>query len=113
MRSLGITLGILGLWLIALGYWRVSPSLERANDWIIGGAIALIGSTIAVTLPKRGWTATALGVWVIIAGFVPGLWAGYGVLLNNLIVGLVLALIGFSVPRKSANSNAKTPRRAA
>ncbi len=42
----------------------------------------------------KGWTALILGIWFIIAAFIPGM-VGTGNLANDLIVGIILAIVGF------------------
>lgn len=43
----------------------------------------------------QGWTAGLLGVWLVVAAFIPGLREGTGLLWNNLLVGIVVALAAF------------------
>ena len=40
----------------------------------------------------RGWVTGILGLWVIIAGFVPALESGSALLWDNLIVGVAIAI---------------------
>lgn len=42
----------------------------------------------------KGIIAIILGIWFIIAGFIPAM-VGQGNFLNSLIVGIILAVIGF------------------
>jgi hypothetical protein len=41
----------------------------------------------------RGWTALIAGIWFIIASFIP--LGGTGNLINDLIVGIIVAIVGF------------------
>lgn len=42
----------------------------------------------------KGWIALILGIWFIVAAFIPGM-LGTGNLINDLVVGIVLAIVGF------------------
>ncbi len=42
----------------------------------------------------KGWVALILGIWFIVAAFIPGM-LGLGNLVNDLVVGIVLAIVGF------------------
>ncbi len=41
----------------------------------------------------RGWTTFVLGVWLVIAAFIP--FGGVGILVDDLIVGILIGIIGF------------------
>ncbi len=50
----------------------------------------------------KGWTSLILGIWFVVAAFIPGM-LGMGNLVNDLIVGIVLAIVGFMmIPSGSA-----------
>ncbi|WP_456398784.1 SPW repeat domain-containing protein [Mesoaciditoga sp.] len=50
----------------------------------------------------KGWVALILGIWFVVAAFIPGM-LGIGNLVNDLIVGIVLAIVGFMmIPSGSA-----------
>ncbi len=42
----------------------------------------------------KGWTALILGIWFVVAAFIPGM-VGTPSLVSDLIVGIILAIVGF------------------
>ncbi len=50
----------------------------------------------------KGWVALILGIWLVVAAFIPGM-VGIGNLVNDLVVGIVIAVVGFMmIPSGSA-----------
>ncbi|RMD71690.1 MAG: hypothetical protein D6819_00965 [Gammaproteobacteria bacterium] len=44
----------------------------------------------------KGWVALILGIWLIIAGFIPAM-VGTPDVWNDIIVGIILAIVGFAM----------------
>lgn len=50
----------------------------------------------------KGWVSLIAGIWLVVAAFIPGM-VGTGNLVNDLIVGIVVAIVGFMmIPSGSA-----------
>jgi len=98
MKSRGIIIGLLGIWLIIAAIWRFVPVLEVWSDLMTGIVTGILGFSLVGERPAHGWVAGLTGLWTIVSAFIPGLHAGNGILINNIIVGLVLIVTGFTVP---------------
>ncbi len=91
---------LLGLWTILTPFLRFHGAGYAWNDWIVGIIVAILGSAGSRDGQGYGWIAGLVAVWLFIAGFIPGLHAAPGVFWNNILVGIVFAIVGFaSVPR--------------
>jgi hypothetical protein len=102
MKGRGTVIGLFGLWLILAGIWRFGAIGEMWSNLISGIIIAILGFSLVRWAPGNGWISGLIGVWMIIAAFIPGLRTGGGLVANNVISGIVLAIAGFSVPRRRA-----------
>jgi hypothetical protein len=112
MGPRGTIIGILGLWMIIAGIVGLGLGGNHWNDWIVGAIVATLGFYMSGTAPLQGLLSGALGLWLIVSTFIPGLRAGPGARFDDLFVGVVLAFAGFSMPpRKSGGAPSK--RRAA
>jgi hypothetical protein len=96
MRWLGWTSGILGLWLLLSPFLGLGPKGNFWNDLIVGVVVAIVGFGMVQAASWQGWTAGFLGLWLIIAAFIPGVVTGAGLLWNDIIVGLIIAIAGFT-----------------
>lgn len=96
----GWVAGILGLWGI------VSPAIFKTrtgnlwNDIIVGIIVAISGFTMVKERTWQGWLAGILGIWWIIAGCIPALTTGAGRIWNDIIVGILVAIAGFTAVSK-------------
>jgi hypothetical protein len=95
MKWKGWTNGVLGLWVLLAAFLQIGPKGNFWNDVIVGIIIAIVGFGMVQGKPWQGWTTGLLGLWLIIAAFIPGLVSGSGLIWNNTIVGLIVAVAGF------------------
>ena len=95
-RNIGIANLVLGLWLI------ISPFLFNYSSGAIGNSVILgiIVAGLAVirlTVPNQTWASWlngVVGLWLIVAPFMFG-FTEAAVLWNQVIVGIVVAGLGF------------------
>ncbi|MEU4098017.1 SPW repeat protein [Streptomyces sp. NPDC026673] len=86
----------------AISPWTVHFSGARPelalNNLVIGIAVALLGLCLAMA-PARmyglSWAIAALGIWMIISPWVVSTTSpGTGAIVNNVVVGAVICLLG-------------------
>ena len=97
MKYNGWIAGILGLWPFVATFLRLGPTAYSLNDIIVGLIVLVAGFRFVQGEPLQAWIACILGFWLIVAACIPGLVSGIGLYLNNIIVGLVIAAVGFRV----------------
>jgi len=108
MRAKGTIIGLLGVWLIVAAIWRFFQIGEIWSDLLIGIVTAILGFSMVGSRPLNAWVAGIAGLWMIASAFIPGLHAGGGILVNNVITGLVLVVTGFTirdVPRPGSTTS--------
>jgi hypothetical protein len=104
MRPKGAIIGCLSLLLIAAGIIGVGRQGNLWNDWIMGVIVAVLGFALARIAPVHGIVSGILGLWLIISAFLPDLQVRPGAWWNDIIVGVILAIAGFSTRRIRAES---------
>ncbi|MFG2660001.1 SPW repeat protein [Streptomyces sp. NPDC048425] len=91
-------------------YSSTQPQLATHN-LIMGIAIGVLAVGFAVT-PARmyglSWAMCAMGAWMIIAPWVVGSSPDLGVILNNVIIGGLIVLLGLMCASLSMKSNRAT-----
>lgn len=92
----GWTNGVLGLWLLLAAFLGMGPKGNFWNDLIVGIIVAIVGFGMVQGKPWQGWTAGIFGLWLIVAAFIPGFLSSAGLIWNNIIVGLIVAIAGFA-----------------
>ncbi len=92
---------LLGIWLIiapfVLGYARLDAA--ETNDIVVGILVAIIAairSFGAFTQPGWSWVNVLLGIWLIIAPFVLGYSGNATPLWNDIILGIVIAILAWT-----------------
>ncbi len=92
---------LLGIWLIiapfVLGYARLEAA--QTNDIIVGILVAIIAtirSFGAFTQPGWSWMNVFLGIWLIIAPFVLGYSNVSTPLWNDIILGILIAVMAWT-----------------
>lgn len=88
-------IGILGLWLILAPFLALGHMGNFWNDLVVGLLVAIPAFAMIGRKPALGWTAGLLGLWMIIAAFIPAVHLGSGLYWNNIVIGLIIALISF------------------
>ena len=100
---------LLGIWLIiapwVLGYANLSPA--QSNDVIVGIIVAVVAAIRSFGgFNTRGWSWINIlaGIWLIIAPFVLGYSNNTTPLWNDIILGIVIAILAWTSatsPRRS------------
>jgi hypothetical protein len=105
MRPNGTIIGILGLLLIVAGIIGLGSVGNVWSHVIVGIIVSVLGFAMASTTPAHGISTGILGLWMIFSAFIPGLRSGAGARWDHIIVGVILAIAGFSTPRRLATSS--------
>lgn len=83
-----------------LGFAYINPTMA-VNNLFVGVVVAALGLGITGTAERSGglsWIAIPLGVWLIISMWIGAVLApGGGLIVNNIITGAVIVLVGGSV----------------
>lgn len=92
------TIGILGLWLIAASFLKFGPVGILLDNLIVGIIVGIVGFLVVKIKVSswQGWTAGILGIWLIVASFIPSLRTYTPNLWNDLITGVLVAIAGFA-----------------
>ena len=98
MRPKGTIIALLGIWIIVAAIWRFNPLGEVWSNIFAGVIVGILGFSLSPTMPVHRWVSGIAGCWLIAAAFIPGLLAGTGILVNNVITGLLLLVVGFTQP---------------
>jgi hypothetical protein len=70
------------------------------------GVVAITsGMALARFKPGRGALASLLGLWTLVSAFIHGLQSGAGLLVNNLVVGSLIGVAGFTAVRRENEPN--------
>jgi uncharacterized membrane protein len=104
MRPNGAIIGILGVWLMIAGIIGISRAAYIWNDWIVGIIVAVLGFSMAGSARAQGIVAGILGLWMIASAFIPSLNSGPGTRWDDVLVGVILAIAGFTARRRLAES---------
>lgn len=97
----------LSWWVVVLGAWEfiaafiLGYSAKAAAEWdaiILGIALVVLAgwaalSNQAATIKSLSWVNTVLGVWLVIAPFILGYTKLTGALWNDIIVGIIVAVL--------------------
>ena len=88
--------GLAGLWLIAAAF-IVPPGPAAVYNYRVVGAVATIAGLMMSG--NRQWErplATGFAMWLFISGFVPSVWSGRALRMNDLIVAVALIVAAIS-----------------
>jgi hypothetical protein len=96
-RQRSTLIGICGVWLVIAAVWGLAPSAELWSDLVVGAIAAVGGLSITKYYLSSGIVGQTLGMWMMAAAFIPSLLSGEPLLANNVVVGILLMLAGFSV----------------
>lgn len=91
-------IALLGLWTGVSAFFGAGPYFYAWNDWIVGVIVALLGFFVVRGRPAA-ILAGIVGVWLFIAGFIPGLREGAGMWWNQILVGIALIILGYVAAR--------------
>src|SRR5579872_6366562 len=104
MRAKGAILGVLGLWLIAAGLIDFGVRANIWNDWIVGVIVGVVGFSLAYRAPGAGIVSGILGFWMIASGFINGVQTGSGARWDDIVIGAIIAIAGYSIVRRRLES---------
>jgi hypothetical protein len=108
----GEVIGILGTWLVIAGLWQFPPTTEMTNSFFVGIVTAILGLSLITRYPMNGWVSGLFGLWTSMTAFIPELWSGSPLLLNNIISGSFLTISGFGVPYRREAKQSRLDRAA-
>lgn len=89
------TAGILGVWLVVAAFLGLGAHANLWNDLLVGVIVGFTSFSIGVESKLEGWTVGLAGLWLVVAAFIPALRGGAGLILNDVLVGAVLAAAAF------------------
>jgi len=92
-----ILIGLCGVWLMIAAVWRWSPGVQLWSNLVVGTVTIVGGFSIAKYYQRSGIASQTLGIWITAAAFIPALLSGEPLVANNIVVGMLLMLAGFSV----------------
>lgn len=87
---------VLGVWILLTAFLRFGHVVILVSNLIAGFLLMLVGFAMIKAKPWQGWTIGLLGFWLYVAAFLIDLHVGVDLLVNNLIVGLAVAIAGFA-----------------
>jgi hypothetical protein len=105
-----VTYEIVGGWMLLVSFLNLPENYEMWNDVGVGFILTFLGVGFIKEDSTKGWITTTLGIWLIIAAFVPSLLTEPGSSWNALIVSLILIYLGFhlySFSNKDVDSKKK------
>jgi SPW repeat len=90
---------LLGIWVIISPFiLAFGPSPVAVwNNVATGGAVTIL-ALISTTMPRQpgwSWTNMLLGIWLLVSPFALG-FASATVLWNNVILGIIIAVVGWA-----------------
>ena len=89
-------IGFLGTWIFITPFHKFSPNGNFWNLFVCGIIITIAGFTLAKENIMDGRWSSYLGIWLVVASFLPWIQSYGGSLWNGIVVGLILAYYGFS-----------------
>ncbi len=92
-------LAVLGLWVAFSAFLGFGSEAYMWSNLLAGLLVLVMGVPLVTQVRWEGWAEVVLGLWLVVAAFVPGLREGTGLALNNVFVGLVIGLTALVVPR--------------
>ena len=95
-KAIAWVIVLLGLWLMVAGSVIKAANWNLFDNLIVGLIVAFLGMLLGKVKELYGWSSYVFGVWMIITAFIPNFQVGSGHLWNNVIVGMLIAIAGFS-----------------
>jgi hypothetical protein len=89
-------IGLLGLWLMVAGSLIKAANWNLCDNLFVGAMVAFLGMSLGKVKTWQGWSSYVFGVWIVITAFIPRFLVGSGHLWNNAIVGVLIAIAGFT-----------------
>jgi hypothetical protein len=108
----GTLIGLAGAWLAIAGILRFAPIGEFWSNIVSGAVAIVVGASLGKANAANGVFSVLAGIWIVISAFLPPLLHGGGLLVNNLITGLVIMWAGFTVPPESKEAESDISRAA-
>jgi hypothetical protein len=97
---------LLGVWILispfALAFHHIAAALwNNSVAGILIGLLALIRVSSLYDQPRWSWCNALLGIWLVISPFLLGFGHLTHAMLNNMIVGVLIALLALTSVRAS------------
>jgi len=90
------TNGTMGFLLMITAFIRMDRIDCIKYNLAVGILIAIVGWLMMAEKPWQGWLSVVMGLWFVVAAFIPPLNEGNGFLWNNVVAGTLVAIIGFT-----------------
>ncbi len=90
-----VTYEIVGGWMLLVSFLNFPENYEMWNDIGVGFILTFLGVGFIKEDSTKGWITTILGIWLIIAAYVPYMLVEPGSSWNALIISLILIYLGF------------------
>jgi len=95
-QSSGWIITILGIWVLISAFLQFQSNAYFWIDLLDGAVIAIVGFATIPNNATIGWISGIIGLWLMVASFIGGLHIGSGLYWNNLLSGIVIAIMGLS-----------------
>jgi hypothetical protein len=95
-KAIASVISLLGLWLIVAGFITKLANANIYDNLIVGLIVASLGVVLGKVKTRQAWSCYVFGIWMIMAAFIPRFLLGSGHLWNNLVVGILIAIAGFT-----------------
>lgn len=86
---------LIGGWLIFVSFLNLTAKQLSYHDVLIGIIITVLGITKYSLKNAKGLVLTFIGLWMIIAAYIPAMLTHSVGSLNNLTAGIFIAVIAF------------------
>jgi hypothetical protein len=92
-------IGLVGVGAVVAPFAEMTMAAYAWSHWTVGALAILLGVALVRERPIEGCVTGMVGLWMFVAGFTSDLLRGDGLWWNNLVVGSILLLFGFSAMR--------------
>jgi uncharacterized membrane protein YqaE (UPF0057 family) len=94
--------GLLGIWMAISPFFSMTLTGNAWNDGVVGVIVAVLGFSMASSHAWQRTLAGVVGLWLLASAFPPGLRLGSGMMTNDIIMGVLLIIAGFSATGRHA-----------
>ena len=99
----GWVIGSFGVWLVISSFIGTNHLFHAWSEFVVGAVTGILGFTLLGIRSIRGWISFWLGSWLVFSAIDLGVYHGAGNFTNDIILGVVAALAGFSAVGPSKN----------
>lgn len=95
-KAVAWVIGLVGIWLIIAGFIIKVANANLCDNLIVGLIVAFLGMLLGKVKEIEGWSSYVFGAWMMMTAFIPNFQVGSAHLWNNVIVGILIAIAGFT-----------------